>query len=189
MCHECPESKAHVLAGYSALAQTKYVARHSTALKILFFELRDDLELIESIPPWYSPTKPKPEYHNTKASAFWDVPVFAGSTEVRANGINVRISQEGTETVKVIEMSCPWIENRKQKNQEKTTKYTPLRWELKQQHRGYTIIIEVLGGYSSRENVILLLGKTKVDKTLFNMQKAVISSTLNITRSFKLLSQ
>ena len=92
-------------------------------------------------------------------------------------------------------MSCPWIENRKQKNQEKTTKYAPLRWELKQQHKGYTIkqyniIIDVLGGYSSetRENVILLLGKTKADKTLFNMQKAVISSTLNITRPFKVLS-
>ena len=97
----------------------------------------------------------------------------------------------------IIEMSCPWIENRKQKNQEKTTKCAPLRWELmiKQQHRGYTIkqydiIIDVLGGYSSetRENVILLLGKTKADKTLFNMQKAVISSTLNINRSFKVLS-
>ena len=93
-------------------------------------------------------------------------------------------------------MSCPWIENRKQKNQEKTTKYATLRWELKQQHRGYTIkqyniIIDVLGGYSSetRENVILLLGKTKADKTVFNMQKAVTSSTLNITRSFKLCEQ
>ena len=91
--------------------------------------------------------------------------------------------------------TSPWIEKRKQNNQEKTTKYAPLRWELKQQHKGYTIkqyniIIDVLGGYSSetRENVILLLGKTKADKTLFNMQKAVISSTLNITRSFKVLS-
>lgn len=195
MCHESPESVAHVIAGCSALAQTKYVARHNGALKILFFELLDDLDVIESVPPWYSPTTPKPEYHNTKASAFWDVPVFAGNTEVRANRIDVRIVENETETVKIIEMSCPWIENKKQKNQEKTTKYAPLRWELKQQHKGYTIkqyniIIDVLGGYSSetREKVILLLGKTKADKTLFNMQKAVISSTLNITRSFKVLS-
>ena len=54
-------------------------------------------------------------------------------------------------------MSCPWIENRKQKNQEKTTKYAPLRWELKQQHKGYTIkqyniIIDVLGGYLPHNN-------------------------------------
>ena len=107
---------------------------------IIYFELLDDLELIESVPPWYSPTTPKPEYHNTKASAFWDVPVFAGSTEVRANRIDVRIIEKETQIVKIIEMSCRWIENRKQKNQEKTTKYAPLRWELKQQHRGYTIM-------------------------------------------------
>ena len=37
MCHELPESVAHVIAGCSALAQTKYVARHKGALKILFF--------------------------------------------------------------------------------------------------------------------------------------------------------
>ena len=85
--------------------------------------------------------------------------------------------------------------DRKQEAEEPTAKYASLRWELKQQHRGYTIkqhniIIDVLGGFSSetRENVILLLGKTKADKTLFNMQNAVISSTLNITRSFKVLS-
>ena len=87
MCDECRESKAHVIAGCSALAQTKYVT-----LKILYFELLDDLELIESVPPWYSPTTLKPEYHTTKARAFWNVPVFPFSTEVRANRIDVRLS-------------------------------------------------------------------------------------------------
>ena len=60
-------------------------------LKFYFFEHLDDLELIESVPPWYSP---KPEYHNTKASTFWDVPVFAASTQVRANRIDVRIIEK-----------------------------------------------------------------------------------------------
>ncbi|XP_031572161.1 uncharacterized protein LOC116306277 [Actinia tenebrosa] len=88
----------------------------------------------------------------------------------------VRVVDNETKTVNIIDMSCPWIENRKQKDQEKTTKYAPLRLELKQQHKGYTK--DVLGAYSSetRENVKLLLGKTKADKTLFNMQKSVISS-------------
>ena len=46
----------------------------------------------------------------------------------------------------------------------------------------YNIIIDVLGGYSSetRENVILLLGKTKAHKTLFNMQKAVTTGSLKV---------
>ena len=122
MCHECPESIAHEIAGCRALAQTKYIARHNGALKILFFELLDDLELIESVPPWYSPTTPKPEYHTTKARAFWNVPVFPCSTEVRANRIDVRIIEKETETVKIIEMSCPWIKKKKKQEAEEPRK-------------------------------------------------------------------
>ena len=52
-----------------------------------------------------------------------------------------------------VEMSCPWTENREKKQEKKTTKYAPLRWELKQQFSGYdirqnNIIIDVLGGWS-----------------------------------------
>ena len=53
-----------------------------------------------------------------------------------------------------VEMSCPWKENREKKQEEKTTKYSPLCWELKQQFPGYdirqyNIIIDVLGGWST----------------------------------------
>ena len=34
-----------------------------------------------------------------------------------------------------IEMSCPWISNREKKSEEKTMKYGPLRWELKEQYK------------------------------------------------------
>ena len=55
--------------------------------------------------------------------------------------------------VSVIEMSCPWIENREEKDTEKTTKYELLRWELEQRFFEYrvtqfNIIVDVLGGYS-----------------------------------------
>ena len=46
--------------------------------------------LIESAPSWCSPESPKPEYKNDRASAFWDVPVYAEKTEVRANRIDAR---------------------------------------------------------------------------------------------------
>ena len=50
-----------------------------------------------------------------------------------------------------IEMSCPWISNREKKSEEKTMKYGPLRWELKEKYKGYevhqcNIIMDVLGG-------------------------------------------
>ena len=37
LCGKVTESIAHVLAGCSSLAQTKYLYRHNAALKILFF--------------------------------------------------------------------------------------------------------------------------------------------------------
>ena len=77
MCGKCPESFPHILSGCSTLAQTKYLARHNSALKILFFEMLRDQNLVSKVPPWYSPVQPKPMYENERAKAFWDVPVYA----------------------------------------------------------------------------------------------------------------
>ena len=53
-------------------------------------------------------------------------------------------------------MSCPWVNNREKKSKEKTVKYVPLRWELKQQFPGYevkqpNIIIIGDGHYNVRD--------------------------------------
>ena len=45
--------------------------------KYSFFELLKSYQLIEVIPPWYSPTQPKPSYENEQATVYWDVPVYA----------------------------------------------------------------------------------------------------------------
>ena len=46
MCGEKTERLAHVLAGCSVLAQTKYLSRDNAALKISFFELLKDMILL-----------------------------------------------------------------------------------------------------------------------------------------------
>ena len=97
----------------------------------------------------------------------------------------------------LFEISCPWIANREEKSEEKTTKYAPLRFELRQQHPGYDIeqhdiVIDVLGGCSAnvRNSIRELTGeKTKADKTLSRMQKAILTNSLRIAWSFKILAQ
>ena len=91
-------------------------------------------------------------------------------------------------------MSCPWIENREMKTEEKTRKYGPLRWELKLQYPGYkvkqhNIIMDVLGGYSKdvEESVRCLVGQ-RSNCVLKQMQKAMLSCSLNISRNFKINS-
>ena len=188
---------AHVLSGCSALTKTKYLARHNAAcaLKILFFELLKNYQLVEVVPPWYSPTQPKPFHENEQAAVYWDVPVYADYTEVHANRIDARIVDKENQIVTLLEMSSPWLENREQKEKEKTLKYAPLRLELKQQYPEYNInqvnvIIDVLGGYSNElySSVSDLLGAERSRECLRRMQKSVLSSSLNIATSFKVLS-
>ncbi|PFX19265.1 hypothetical protein AWC38_SpisGene16340 [Stylophora pistillata] len=108
-------------------------------------------EDLDMVPPRYSPTQPKPFHENEQAAMYWDVPVYADYTEVHANRIDARIVDKENQIVTLLEMSSPWLENREQKEKEKTLKYAPLRLELKQQYPGYNINqvnvkIDVLGG-------------------------------------------
>ena len=192
LCGKDQESVAHVLSGCSALAQTKYPARHNATLKILFLEVVKVHNLVEATLPWFSPAQPKPTYESDQVTIYCGVPIYAEQTVVRVNRIDARFVDRGSKTVTLLEMRCPWVENRRQKEEEKTGKYAPLRLELKQQHPGYevrqyNIIIDVLGGYSKettnwvRNLVSLLKGRCEKDA------KISVSSSLNIARTFKIV--
>ena len=65
----------------------------------------------------------------------------------------MRLVDKEKKKVLLIEMTCPWIGNGGKKETEKTTKYAPLCWEIKDRYPGYmvkqiNIIVDVLGGYS-----------------------------------------
>jgi len=62
------------------------------------------------------PALPKPLYENQRAKVFWDVPMYAESTEVRANRLVTRIMDNEAKKVLVPEMSFPRMGNRKQKD-------------------------------------------------------------------------
>ena len=88
-----------------------------------------------------------------------------------------------------MEISCPWLDKR-----EKTLKYEPLRWELPRQYPGYKIaqlnvIMVVLGGWSKELDVEInkIFGARSSD-VLKRMPKAVLSSSLNIARTFKVIT-
>ena len=139
MCGEKSECLAHVLAGCSVLAHTKYLSRHNAALKIPLFEMLKDMDLIESNPPWYSPVQPKPVYENDKAEAYWDVAVYVESTVAKSHRVDVRIVDKEKKVVLLMEMTCPLIGNRGKKETEKTTKYAQLRWEMKERYPRYVV--------------------------------------------------
>ena len=113
---------------------------------------------------------------------------------MKANRVDARFVDHKSKKIMAVEMSCPWINNREKKDEEKTLKYGPLRWELKQQFLGYrveqyNVIIEVLGGWSRDLDSTMrkMLGPRGRD-VLLRTQRAVISSTLNIARTFKVIT-
>ena len=137
---------------------------------------------------------PKPVYKSEQEETWWDVPVYADHQEVRANRADVGVVNHETKKVMTIKMSCPWISNREKKSKEKTMKYGPLRWKLKEQEKGYevhqyNIIMDVLGGWSKETEISVrsLVGR-KTTQVLERMQKAVLSATLNIARTFKVVT-
>ncbi|XP_068708268.1 uncharacterized protein [Montipora foliosa] len=137
LCGGAAETLAHVLAGCPALAQSKYLERHNAALQVLFFEVCKGLQLMDSVPPWYSLVAPKPVYESPEAQVYWDVPVYAEQSYVKANRVDVRFVDHRRKRVWAVEMSCLWSDNRRKKEREKTEKYAPLRWELRKQYPDY----------------------------------------------------
>ena len=73
LCGNAPESVAHILSGWSMLAQSKSLSRYDAVLKELFYQLLYDKGLIDEMPPWYTPDKPKHVYESEKIKAYWDV--------------------------------------------------------------------------------------------------------------------
>lgn len=171
-CADCAARRRN-LAGCCALAQSEYLRWHNNnkknnaVLKILFFEILYSLDLIDSVPPWYSPTEPV--YENDRAQAYWDVSVYASHDEVRANRIDARIVHNSAKTVIF------------------------LRLELKRQFQGFQvkqfdILMDVLVGYSKElESTMRTLTGSRSKEVLLKMQKTVLSSSLSIARLFKVM--
>ena len=159
-----PRTTSHMLSSCSALAPTKYLARHNSVLKNLLFELLRKLGLIDTTPlvstsfpgslgrederPWERGFPSVFGFRTnwnqcTKTSALKLIGMchslcWEHSSQSKEN-LDARIINLHKEdkTIALLEMSCPWIENREAKESEKTRKYAPLYFELKRPYPGY----------------------------------------------------
>ena len=87
MCGKAAERQAYVLAGCGVLAQSKYMIWDNAALKVIFYKLFKDLDLVTTVPSWYSQNMLKPLYKNKRGKTLWDIPLYAEHAEVRNNRI------------------------------------------------------------------------------------------------------
>ena len=194
LCGKTAESIPHVLASSSALAQNRYPARHNAALKVLCWEMLRELQLSDTVPPWYSPAVPKPIYESPEAQAYWDIPVFAVSEQVKQNRVDARYIDHKKKKVLAVENELPMDgEQRKEARREDHQVWPPPLgtqtavpgYDIWQ----YNIIIDVLGGWSTEiDDAMRELFGVRGGEILRRMQRAVISHTLNIACTLKVMS-
>ena len=130
---------------------------------------------------------------------FWDIPEYSGYDKVLDNGPlrpDGKIIDTASKKILVLEMSVPWIENRKIKIEEKVKKYINIVQSLKVENPGYsvrqlTFIMDCMGGFSIdlTENLALLgFTKKEIDSILPGMQRIVITEANSMINRFKVLT-
>ena len=94
--------------------------------------------MITDFPAWYTKICIKSMYKNEEIELYWDVPEYSGYDEHLENGPlrpDGKIINKTKKIILVLEMSIPWIENRKRKSEEKVEKYTHIIQNLKVDNR------------------------------------------------------
>ena len=58
---------------------------------LLKIKNKEIIIIITKVEPWFSQVTPKPLYENEHATAFWDVPLFADTTQVKGKRIDATV--------------------------------------------------------------------------------------------------
>ena len=198
VCGSDQESVKHLISNCGTFAESLYVSRHDNALKCFVWPVLKTLGLIDKLPCWYANDKVKPYYAKDNVHFWWDCPEYTGrdnesSHPPRPDG-KVMFEVGGERKIFLIEMTVPWISNRKEKLIYKQGKYKRIQENLKFEHRNFdvdqiTLVMDVFGGYGEdlANNIgKIIKEKETVSSIIKNMHKSVISSAANLSRAFKI---
>ena len=197
MCHKFPqESVKHLISKCEEFVKGIYKRRHDDALKCFVWALLYQFELIDKKPRWYQPNKVKPYYGNENVKFWWDCPEYTGKDEEVENPLRPdgKLIIKNSRKIFLIEMTVPWTEIREDRYGFKKNKYENQLQNLKLEYPDFevsqiTLVIDVFGGYSKtlEENLKKVINeKQVVREIIFNMQKVIVSSLANLSRTFKI---
>ena len=196
MCGKSEESVKHLLSNCAKFANHAYKRRHDRVLQYIMFRFLHKSKLVAEVPPWFTKICIKPRYENNELEVYWDIPEYSGYDKELENGPlrpDGKIVNKTAKSIFVLEMSIPWITNRKSKLDEKENKYSNIVQSLKVENPGYlvkqlTFIIDCMGGYSKDliDNLKLLdLTRAEVDSLLPGIQRIVVTEANSIINHFK----
>ena len=196
MCGKMEESVKHLLSNCEKFANHAYKRRHDRVLQYIVMKFLHKNNMIAEFPPWYTKICIKPHYENDDIEVFWDIPEYSGYDKVLEKGPlrpDGKIINKSSKSIFVLEMSVPWITNRKSKLDDKESKYMNIIQSLKVDHPGFlvkqlTFIIDCMGGYSKNlvDNLGLLdLTRTEINSILPGIQRIVVTEATAVINHFK----
>ena len=201
MCRKGQESVKHLISNCEDFANSLFVTRHDNALKCFVWPMLCKYKLIAKSPSWYANDQVHPYYGNDKIQFWWNVPEYTGRDEEsqhppRPDG-KLMINLENDKRIYLLEMTVPWTENRAEKYVYKSNKYRNILQALQFEYVDYkvdqiTLVMDVFGGYG--RELVNNIGKVFDSKDdirtiIKNMQKSIISSAANLSRTFKIRSK
>ena len=200
LCGSDQESVKHIISNCGSLANSLYKSRHDNALKCFVWPLLQMFGLIDKSPTWYAEDKVKPYYENNDVKFVWDITEQTGrddepALQPRPDG-KIMFERDGEKKLFLIEMTVPWTENRLAKFEYKSEKYIRILENLQFEHPEYkvdqiTVVMDVFGGHGKdlSDNLSKVIKeKSSVTSIINNMQKSIISSAANLSRTFKIRS-
>ena len=117
----------HLLSNCEKFVAHAYKRRHDNrVLQFIMFKFLFKNNMITDFPSWCTKICIKPLYQNDEFEVYWDIPEYAGYGRELENGPlrpDRKIINKRRKIIYVLEMSIPWIENRKFKIAEKEDKY------------------------------------------------------------------
>ena len=153
---------------------------------------------INDIPRWYTDREMKSLYEKEGIQIFWDLPEYSGSDNENEQPLRpdakLIIDNNDQSNIYLVEITIPWTENRKEKYDYKCEKYKDIQSNIKLNNPRFTVdqitlVMDVFGGYDNEliKNISKIIkDKEAVNLIVRNMQKSVIASIANISRTFKI---
>ena len=197
LCKDPLESAKHIISNCRSLAPSLYKTRHDNALKCFIWPILHKFGFINDTPRWYSDMEIKPSYQKEGIQIFWDLPEYSGRDDENEQPLRpdakLIIDNNEQSNIYLIEITIPWTENRKEKFDYKCEKYKDIQSSLKLNNPRFTVdqitlVMDVFGGYDDEliKNIGKIRDKESVKLIVRNMQKSVIASIANISRTFKI---
>ena len=147
---------------------------------------------------WFSTDIVAPHYKNEHIEFWWDVQEYTGRDSENAKPLRpdgkLKVQTDKMKQIFLLEITIPWIQNRLEKYDLKSDKYRNILQNLQFENPEFeidqiTLVMDVFGGYDKNlEDNVKKIFKTKKEiySIIYNMQKSVVSSCANLSRTFKI---